>query len=87
MRPQSWARNRYGEKSSSSGFFTAMYAVPASEDEASIWLTRPKSGMSFGVMFVQFLPPSRVKCTSPSSDPAQMMFTSVLPGASAKTVA
>ena len=43
--------------------------------------------MSFGVTLVQFFPPSRVTCTSPSSDPAQMMLTSFLPGPSAKTVA
>ena len=77
----------YGEKSSSSGFFTATYAVPASNADASIWLTRPRSGMSFGVTFVQVLPPSRVRCTRPSSEPAQMMLTSVLPGASENTVA
>ena len=39
-----------------------------------------------GVTFVQLFPPSRVTCTSPSSDPAQMMLTSVLPGASENTV-
>ena len=49
-------------------------------------LTRPKSGMSFGVTFVQVLPPSRVTCTRPSSDPAQRMLTSFLPGPSANTV-
>ena len=54
--------------------------------EPSIWLTRPKSGMSFGVTFVHVLPPSRVTCTRPSSEPAQMMLTSVLPGASENTV-
>src|SRR6185436_8442911 len=43
--------------------------------------------MSFGVTFVQVLPPSRVTCTSPSSDPAQMTLTSVLPGPSENTVA
>ena len=43
--------------------------------------------MSFGVTFAQFLPPSRVTCTMPSSDPAQMTLTSVLPGASENTVA
>ena len=43
--------------------------------------------MSFGVTFVHVLPPSRVTFTTPSSDPAQMMFTSFLPGPSAKTVA
>ena len=77
----------YGAKSSSSGFLTATYAVPASNADASIWLTRPRSGISFGVTFVQVLPPSRVTCTRPSSDPAQMMLTSVLPGASENTVA
>src|SRR6185436_6486117 len=85
--PKSCVRYRYGLKSASSGFFTATYAVPASNADASIWLTRPKSGMSFGVTFVHVLPPSRVTCTSPSSDPAQMTLTSVLPGASENTVA
>src|SRR5262245_35940797 len=63
-----------------------MYTPPDSNDDASIWLTRPKSGMSFGVTFAQLLPPSRVTCTIPSSDPAQMMLTSFLPGPIAKTV-
>ena len=64
VRPKSCVRKMYGEKSSSSGFFTAMYAVPASNIDASIWLTRPRSGMSFGVTFVHVLPPSRVTWTS-----------------------
>src|SRR6266540_1998893 len=50
-------------------------------------LTRPRSGMSFGVTLVHVFPPSRVTCTMPSSDPAQMTFTSVFPGASENTVA
>jgi hypothetical protein len=50
-------------------------------------LTRPNSGMSFGVTFVHVLPPSRVTCTRPSSEPAQRTLTSVLPGPSANTVA
>src|SRR2546427_12533467 len=77
----------YGEKSFSSGFFTATYAVPASNDDASIWLTRPRSGMPLGVTAAQVLPPSRVTLTTPSSYPAQMTLTSVLPGASEYTVA
>ncbi len=77
----------YGEKSFSSGFFTATYAVPASNDDASIWLTRPRSGMPLGVTVAQFFPPSRVTLTTPSSEPAQMTLTSVLPGASEYTVA
>ncbi len=34
-----------------------------------IWI---HSGMPFGVTFSQFLPPSRVTCTRPSSEPAQI---------------
>ena len=85
--PKSCVRNAYGEKSASSGLFTATYAVPASNVDASIWLTRPRSGISFGVTFVHDLPPSRVTCTTPSSEPVHNTFTSVLPGASANTVA
>ena len=43
--------------------------------------------MSRGVTSVHFLPPSRVTCTTPSSDPAQITLTSVLPGPSENTVA
>ncbi len=85
--PKSCVRKMYGARSSSSGRFTATYAPPGSNVDASIWLTRPKSGMSFGVTFAQLLPPSRVTWTRPSSDPAQMMLTSFLPGPSANTVA
>src|SRR5450432_3299837 len=35
-------------------------------------LTVPHSGMPLGVTLAQFLPPSEVTCTSPSSDPAQI---------------
>ena len=76
----------YGEKSFSSGLRTDMYAVPGAKFDASIWLTRPKSGMSFGVMFVHVLPPSRVTCTSPSSEPVQITLMSFLPGATEKIV-
>src|ERR1700687_354439 len=49
-----------------------MYAVPASFDEASIMLTVPQSGIALGVIFSQCWPPSRVRCTRPSSVPAQI---------------
>ena len=41
----------------------------------------------FAVTLPQCLPPSRVTLTTPSSDPAQITLTSVLPGASENTVA
>ena len=50
--PKSCVRKTYGATSLSSGRLTAMYAVPSSNEPASIWLTRPNSGMSFGVTFV-----------------------------------
>ena len=84
--PKSCVRKIYGVMSFSSGFFTAMYAPPGSNADASIWLTRPNSGISFGVTFVHVLPWSRVTCTSPSSDPAHRTCTSFLPGPSANTV-
>jgi hypothetical protein len=34
--------------------------------------TRVKSPMSGGVTFCQLRPPSRVRCTSPSSEPVQI---------------
>ena len=77
----------YGDTSPSSIFLTATYAVPLSNDDPSIWLTRPRSGMSGGVTLVHVLPPSRVTCTRPSSEPAQRMLMSFLPGASENTVA
>ena len=43
--------------------------------------------MPGGVTFAQRLPPSVVTCTSPSSDPVQMTFLSVLPGPTAKITA
>ena len=86
VRPKSRVRKMYGAKSFSNGFLTAMYAPPGSKDDASIWLTRPSSGMSFGVTLTQDFPPSLVTCTSPSSDPAHRMLTLVLPGPSANTV-
>src|SRR5260370_7740254 len=85
VRPKSCVRKRYGAKSSSSGFLTATYAVPASNDEASIWLTRPRSGMSFGVTFVHVLPPSRVPLTTPSSDPPHLTYPSYFPRATQNT--
>src|SRR5688572_2674078 len=50
-------------------------------------LTRPNSGMSFGVTFAQVFPPSRVTFTSPSSDPAHRTLTSRFDGPRANTVA
>ncbi len=50
----------YGAWSPSSGRFTATYAVPASNADASMMLTRPKSGIACGVTFAHVLPPSRV---------------------------
>ena len=50
-------------------------------------LTRPNSGISFGVTSAHFLPPSRVTWILPSSDPAQSTLTSTFEGASANTVA
>src|SRR5947208_5377715 len=43
--------------------------------------------MSCGVTLVHVLPPSRVTCTRPSSDPVQRTFTSVFPGPIENTVA
>ena len=63
------------------------YADAASCGDASISATRPNSGIPGGVTFVHVPPPSRVTCTSPSSDPVQITFTSVRPGATAKIVA
>ena len=84
--PKSFVRKMYGERSPSSIFFTATYAVPLSNDEPSIWLTRPRSGMSGGVTLVQFFPPSRVTWMMPSSDPDQIRLTSFLPGPIENTV-
>ncbi len=50
-------------------------------------LTRPKSGIPFGVTLLQFLPPFRVTWIIPSSEPAQSTFTSRFEGPSAKTTA
>jgi hypothetical protein len=47
----------YGLRSFRSGRFTAAYAVPALNADASMMLTRPKSGMPFGVTLVQVTPP------------------------------
>src|SRR5579872_2620966 len=48
---------------------------------------RAKSGMSFGVTFVQVLPPSRVRNTYPSSEPVQIRLPSLGDRAIEKTVA
>ena len=52
------------------------YALPGVVGEASIVLMRTKSGASGGVTLVQLRPPSRVTCTMPSSEPAQMTSAS-----------
>ena len=80
VRPKSRVRKMYGDLSSSSGRRTETYAVPTSNADASIWLTRPNSGMSLGVTFAHVAPPSRVRCTSPSSEPVQITFTSRFDG-------
>ena len=43
--------------------------------------------MPGGVTLAHVLPPSRVTWIRPSSEPAQMRFTSFLPGPSENTVA
>src|SRR3990172_4198745 len=58
--------------------------VPSPKFDASIWLTRENPGRSFGVTFVQILPPSFVTWTSPSSEPVQMTLTFFLPGPTEK---
>ena len=49
----------------------ATILVPACRREASIVATVAHSGKPRGVTFFQVLPPSRVTCTRPSSEPAQ----------------
>ncbi len=58
--------------------------MPGAKLEASIWLTRPKSGISGGVTLAHVFPKSRVTCTRPSSLPVQMMLASRLPGPTEK---
>ena len=82
--PKSCVRKMYGALSSSRGRFTATYAVAESNADASMRLTRPKSGMSFGVTFVHVLPPSFVTLMMPSSEPVQMTFVVRFDGAIAK---
>src|ERR1044071_4582351 len=50
-------------------------------------LTRPKSGMSFGVTLLHDLPPSFVTLTMPSSEPVQMTFVVRFDGPTAKMTA
>src|SRR4030088_250483 len=76
----------YGAMSSSSGRRTLTYAVPLSNEDASIWLTRPNAGIAGGVTFVHVRPPSRVTCTRPSSEPVQITRASRLPGPTLKMV-
>src|SRR5512143_2138545 len=77
----------YGALSSSSGRLTATYALAESNAEASMMLTRPKSGMSFGVTLLHVLPPSFVTLMMPSSEPVQITFVVRLDGATAKITA
>ena len=77
----------YGALSSSRKRFTATYAVAESCAPASMRETRPCSGMSLGVTFVQVTPPSFVTLTRPSSDPVQITFVVRLDGAIAKITA
>src|SRR3954468_444820 len=74
----------YGAKSFSSGLRTDTYAAPSLNFDASIWLTRPNAGISGGVTLAQCLPPSRVTCTSPSSEPVQIVFVVTLLGPTEK---
>src|ERR1041384_5188343 len=87
VRPKSWVRKMYGAASLSSGRLTAAYAVPASSADASMMLTRPNSGMSFGVTSLQLLPQFLVTWIIPSSDPAHVTLTSRFDGAMANTTA
>src|SRR5512143_1532875 len=77
----------YGALSSSSGRLTATYALAESNADASMMLTRPKSGMSFGVTLLHVLPPSFVTLMMPSSEPVQMTFVVRLDGPRAKMTA
>ena len=77
----------YGAKSSSLYRVAATNAVPASCGDASMIEISAHSGRSFGVTSVQCAPPSRVTCTSPSSEPAHSTFESFGDGANAKIVA
>ena len=54
--------------------------------EASIRLIRENGGRSFGVMFFQVFPPSRVSWAIPSSDPVQIVLRSWNDGATVKIV-
>ena len=63
-----------------------MKARPAVWGETSRMFTVPESGMSAGVMFAQFSPPSREMWTSPSSVPAHSTPGMCFDSASAKMV-
>ena len=63
-----------------------MKARPAVCGETSRMFTVPESGMSGGVMFVQFSPASREMWTRPSSVPAQSTPGMCFDSASAKMV-
>ena len=65
------------------------YAVPAAVRDGSIIEMVPNCGAPgrAAVTFVHDLPPSRVTCTSPSSEPAQMTSRCAGDSAMAKTVA
>ena len=73
--PPSCVRKTSGVRSSTRKRETEMYAVPGSKRDASICVTLLHEVSSFGVTSVQVAPPSRVTCTTPSSDPVQMTLT------------
>jgi hypothetical protein len=62
----------YGAKSPSRYRYAAKYAVPARCGLGSIAWIRPPGGRSRGVTLVHDFPSSRVTCTGPSFDPAQI---------------
>ena len=57
--------------------------MTSSKCEATICVTLLQGIRSGGVMFFQFFPPSRVTQMSPSSVPAQIVFTFLNDGATA----
>ena len=64
-----------------------MYAVPGAKWDASMIEMRVNGATSAGVTSFHVLPPSRVRCTNPSSDPVQMSPFTRGDSASAKIVA
>src|SRR5487761_1670685 len=61
------------------------YAVPADTCEGSMELISDHCGRSGGVIACQFLPPSRVMCTRPSAEHAQISWLATGDTASAET--